>query len=390
MPISNEELILVVRKGIVARDELYILEQGIERCTKVVEEYFQNQDLYDEDLDLSSTDIKMYRRDMKIFKFNIEKMRREALRLRSIGDAISSECMLVGFEKTEEHNSLIRQMGDDLEKQPSEVFIKQSRIRLNRIIIDGERAMEKLCKMNEKMIFMIAKDVSKGVPDVIDDLIGVANLAFTECAARTWDPDRGFVFSTYVMNCMHSKCKSYLALTRNIHIPNYLIRITNMLKRGDLQVDSMDVNPDERDRERSLRFDIVNCVKAFKSIEANPVIEQNIHVDDAIDEHISKFALRKLIEDISSRMSVVSRETLKMRVNSLIEEGGEPEVLTEIAIRLHEAGHTENLVSRQRIQQILERIRLNFARYLNNHDKDMIIELGISDEVESILRRKSV
>jgi len=394
MPIknpSNESLVKAVRMGIAACEESFILERGIDRCSTMCSLYIQNPERFDEEMGFTMDDSRGVLGDISLIKKKVDMMRDEAMRLQSKGglvESVTGKCMMMGFEDADRQDRAIRSSSGDerMGPRPSEVFISNTRKRLRRLEREGEAAMESLVDQNRKMIFMVAKSVSRGVPDLNDEMISIANHQFVESARRTWDPAKGTKFSTYAWRTMRNKCVQHLADSRMIRIPSYQQEMANKMSRGDLDVEAKDIkDPDQRERQRKIRQMVMSSMETHRSIDSmregdRDIASEASNPEDIIDDIV----IEELIADVMRDLPEIKRNLLSIRLGD-ITHGDQPVAMKEIARRLSEAGLTKSVITRQRVQQMISDLKKDIIRYLRLHDRDMLEELGLSDDAGKIL-----
>jgi len=382
--VSNESLVATIRQGLDAAEESYILEQGIEGCILLCDLYMSDPDRCGVVANLSPEESALYRSDIVSFRKQVEKVRREALRLQlksGLVEIVTGKCIMFGFEAVERQNLAIRATAGrkNIEEQPSEVFIFNTRHRLRRIVNAGMAAMEQLYEQNRAMIFTVARSVSKGVPDVTDEMTGIANHQFAECATRMWDPKKGTKFSTYAWRTMHNKCMHALSEMNMVRLPNSQIGLANRIRRGEIDIEAKEIlDPKRRKRESEIRRDVLNSIRGTTSMEA--VADMVGFVSDPEDV-IDEVAVKQLLAEIIGELPKIRKDLLRFRVGD-IGKDDEPGVMNEIAQRLHEAGHTQNVVTRQRVQQMMDGLKRDVLRHLRLRDRDMLVELGLVEEAE--------
>ena len=389
MKISNEELVMKYRMGLRAKMEKFILENGIETCSLFCD--LQRDDSPRcEEIGISMGDVKDLFGNIGTFSHLVKKMNDESLRLQeehSVISEVSGKCMMVGFSAIESQDEVIRSSGSDIGELPSEAFIKSTRSRLNEVISEGEDAIELLFFQNKKMINKVAYDVARGKNDLIEDLIGVANRQFLECARRTWSSQRGAMFSTYVIRCMFDVCKKYIYACRTVKPPSSHVGLVGKMASGEISAEATEIeDPNERVRVAEIRRSIAQCFNHHASIEK--LDESLPHPDHVSDNVIDEVSMREIIKGIASSIrSPLARAVFENRVDGIL-DGEDYPVLNQIAERLYEEGYTKTVVKRQRVQQIMDNVRASVLRYLQVHgDEETISGFGLSEYVSKEMGR---
>ena len=226
---------------------------------------------------------------------------------------------------------------------------------LHLVVVDGQRAKQRLIESNLRLVVSIAKRYSgRGLPFL--DLIQEGNLGLIR-AVEKFDYTRGFKFSTYASWWIRQAVSRAVAdQARTIRIPVHMVETVNRILRTQRML-VQTLGRDPTAEELAERVDLpVERVVEIRRLAMEPVSlhspvgeEEGSELGDLIEdsesvspaEQVSAGLLASHVEDVLNHLGEREREVVKMRYGLT---DGEPRTLEEVGRAFG--------VTRERVRQI--------------------------------------
>ena len=326
----NQQLVGTARRGLAAQDLLLMCEEGFRTFVPFL--LTLRGAVRDPEIGLRPIDVRRCEEDTKVLLSLAEA---DLARLRSLvaqDDAFRChvEARMGGFRRAEEKVAALRGLlGRGGGLSTLEGAVAEGRRELQEIIAEGLEARETLLTENELMIKDVVWKISKGRPELAEDLTGIALEAFSVCVDRTYELHRGIEFSTYVYNCMWGRCNEEAAIhDHTIHIPQDLLGERRRAARGG------EVDPG---REESFRMvdqagNLISLNAPTRRPDGEATEIGELVGDCGLGDIEGRIALNDAVARVLAAMRPRHRRVLELRFGL---GGGEELVLEEVAGVLH-------------------------------------------------------
>ncbi|MCM8821312.1 MAG: sigma-70 family RNA polymerase sigma factor [Candidatus Omnitrophica bacterium] len=252
---------------------------------------------------------------------------------------------------------------------------------LKRIKRGEKNAQEKFIKMNQGLVFSIAKKYAFA-PNTLDDLISEGNIGLLE-AIKKFNPKKHTRFGTYA----YFWIKRYIMraiIDESFKVPEKIHKLKTKYK-DIVQKIKMEKNRYPRDSEMSamLNLDLEKFLKYkpyFESTKISPTFQdkedENYDIFEITDFESSKKKWDRMLSDkdlLNRLFERLKKRNKRLQIDLWIKilkmhygiDNGNPKTYKEIASELG--------ITRQRVHQIVK----NCLRYLNKEIKEMKNEKAI-------------
>jgi RNA polymerase primary sigma factor len=230
------------------------------------------------------------------------------------------------------------------------------RLRLERLVEDGERARRHLIESNLRLVVSVARRyLNRGLGFL--DLVQEGNIGL-QIGADKYDWRRGFRFSTYVYWWIRQAMTRSLAdQSRTIRLPVHAVELLTRVMRAEREMQAESgTMPNLEAIAQYLGLDVERIIEARRAAQAPLSIEAPLGDDsdmtrgDLLGDETAGHAAHRAVEkqELSARLTE-ALESLDPRERKIIQmrfglEQGEERTLSEVAETMG--------VSRERIRQI--------------------------------------
>lgn len=378
--LRNQELLVHVREGQRAIEDLQLYEMGLESAIGMSQVCMLA--LSEELLDI---DARIARRLLKNAAILID--RAEFLRCTMVEQAATDSSLLPflnvmnsGFRMAEGNNLKLRDYPDPNMRNNWQAlavnvlqYISAIRRQANVIAAEANKARSILVEENLGLMRMVAYNSCTHDRERYDQMFSVASEQFIVCMDKTYDPacKPHVLFTTYATKCMRMRCLGAMATPHSLaHIPHGRHSLTAKVMAGELPVDASDISdPKQRQEEGGIRKRIYNLTNpieldATASCDSDTTVgDLRLSVNDSdIDRIIDETAVIEIIGKALQKSSMAHHVVITERLG--IQGGDETNTFAEIARILHRRGLTRDEVSRQRIGQIMDDVRARIRRHM--------------------------
>ena len=229
----NRKLVVISRNGMEMKDELWVSDRGILLTKEQTNEVIDTNDRGElEDLVLEEdgeqivipSDVLLESALVSLSVAKRTEAKYVSLARQEPEKGLELEVRLRGFRNVLLSTKTGRGGGINVGRTIYESAVERARSDMILGIERGSKAREMLVSENEGLIGKVIESLcSEDTADKKEDLFGVAFIEFLNCVDRTYDPNRGKEFSTYVYSCMRAKCIAEMQLLLHqslIRLPN--------------------------------------------------------------------------------------------------------------------------------------------------------------------------
>lgn len=274
---------------------------------------------------------------------------------------------------------------------------------VKKIIINTNKAREKMVELNKALIHSQATKVAGNKYEIKDDLVSVAYYQFIQCMDETFDFNKGTEFSTYVSACMYYKCKeAKIKYNEMIKIPTARMKDKVKSAKGELDLNAEDIKDNQqRIKESRIRATISNS-NMYWSLDGENIDDENsnskniddyiLNDGDAISQKTDDIIIIETVDKIINKIlkdNRTKKNSVLTRIKALEYSGaldfnndiGE-KTLKEVAKLLYINNYTKTLVTSERARQLIiggkELLKKEIIK-----DTEFMMSIGMQKEVNS-------
>lgn len=372
---NNEELIKTVRKGFKAEEEIDITRHGyreMKRKSQLILHAVQNGNLSNYSTVQQN---KIKEKAITILKtINYREQKDFEKLLKNDEYIYIIKAKEIGFDNIFNiYSNIIKELQEYKVNIPIEKLKKAAMQYINILLSvkkKGQEARQQLVTVNMPMIEKVVRCIAAERYDIIDDLKSVALEQFMICVDKTFDISKGYKFSTYVYNCMGSKCRLYKMQHDDIiTIASSKMGEKAQYYKGELDMEASEIEDEEKRKEEvAIRQTIQNSAQ-YVSIDyitgreddlsapkeyliADEDSKMNYITDDLLIEQVMQQVYDKIKNnEDKKRLASAKVEAWRLR-NSINSDDKDVYTLEEIAEKLYQDGFTDRILTVERVRQM--------------------------------------